>query len=173
MGKRFGGNLTDYGQTGSLHGKLIEAYYRAPKEEWKVAEDMPDFDALSVDEILALVPDHWRDDTSEDYWLDERKPFSGKDGQTNAYVKRGVDDEVEEYLPRAQTNKIIWHFATDDNHIRFLGGGKIQARGRWWFILKVIGQDSTMTMTNKFTAMSTKPNNKRLLKYGLKTLVLV
>jgi len=171
----FSGDLTNFGQTSSLQGKNILAHYRGQKEGQALADSLGDFDEanMSLDDLLALVPTNWHDDTDNDYWQDERIPFWGKDGQTNAYVKRGVDDENVEILDRQQTNKYTWHFATDDNHIHFLSGGKIYAKGREWFILKVIAQDSTSSTTNKYNAMDTSPDNKRLLQFGLKTLILV
>lgn len=169
----FGGNLTDYGQTTSMFGKNIKAFYRAPKQEQQFADSIEDFDTLTAQQILDLIPTNWNNDTSSDYWQDELVPFWGKDGQTNAYVKRGVDDEIVDYLDRQQTNKLTWHFATDDNHLRFLAGGKVYARGREWFVLKVITQDSTSSMANKYNAMDTNPYDTRLLQMGLKTLILV
>jgi hypothetical protein len=170
---KYSGDLTDFGQTSSLQGKSIEAYYRGPKEEQQFADELENFEELSLNELKALIPTNWHDDTSADYWLDERKHFWGKDGQTNAYVKRGVDDVDVEILDRQQTNKYSWFFATDDNHIHFLAGGKIYARGREWFVLKVITQDSTSSTVNKYNSMNTDPDSKRLLQFGLKTLVLV
>lgn len=172
MGK-YGGDLTDYGQTSSMVGKNIDAFYRAPKEEQQFADELENFEEMSLDELKALIPENWHDDTSADYWQDERVYFSGKDGQTNAYVKRGVDDEIVEYGDRQQVNKFTWYFATDDNHIHFKAGAKVYAKGREWYLLKVITQDSTLTMMNKYNAMDTSPYNERLLRMGLKTLVLV
>lgn len=169
----WGGDLTNFGQTTSMVGKNIEAFYRSPKQEQHFANDLENFDEMSVTELLALIPANWHDDTSTDYWEDEKIPFTGKDGQTNAYVKRGVDDEVVDYGDRAQTNKFTWQFATDDNHIHFMAGGKVYVRGREWFLIKVITQDSTLTMQNKYNAMDTNPYNKRLQQLGLKTLVLL
>lgn len=170
---KYGGDLTDFGQTSSMNGKNIEAYYRGPKQEQQFANDLENFDEMSVAELQALIPANWHDDQSADYWEDELIPFCGKDGQTNAYVKRGVDEEIVEYGERQQTTQYTWKFATDDNHIYFKAGAKITARGRDWFLLKVISQDTTLTMQNRYNAMDTSPNNPRLLQFGLKTLVLV
>lgn len=171
----FGGDLTDFGQTNSLENKNIEAYYRAPKEEYSFAQELAEADVngMSVNEMIALVPENWNEQTSTDYWEDDLTHFWGKDGQTNAYVKRGVDDEIDEPLDRMQIDRFTWYFATDDNHTYFKAGGKIYARGREWFIVKVITQDSTSSTTNKYNAMNTDPYNKRLLQFGLKTMVLV
>lgn len=169
----FGGNLTDLGQTGSLYGKNLEAFYRAPKEELELSNEIENFSDMSMQDLLDLIPENWYEENNQDYWEDDLQHFSGKDGQTNAYVKQGVDDEITEIAPRYQTNKYVWQFATDDNDIYFKSGGKIYARGREWFIIKVIAQDSTSTTTNKYNAMDTSPYNKRLLQFGFKTLVLV
>jgi len=173
MGK-YGGELSNFGQTNSLVGKNIEALYRAPKQEQQFADELENFETMSVADLLALVPNGFYDDSQPDYWQDnELIPFVGKDGQTNAYVKRGVDDDIVEYGDRQQTNKYTWKFMTDDNHIVFKAGAKVKVRGRDWFVIKVIVQDSTLSQQNKYNAMDTSPNNTRLLQMGLKTLVLV
>ena len=169
----FGGNLTNFGQTNTLHGKNIQALYRGPKEELDFKEELKDYEDMSIDSLLALIPKNWFEETDNDNWEDNYTAFSGKDGQTNAYVKQGIDSEVVEYLDRQQTNEYTWKFATDDNHIYFKVGGKVQTRGREWFVLKVITPDGTATTTNKFNAMDTGPYNTRLLQLGLKTLLLV
>lgn len=170
---KYTGDLTDFGQTNSMFGKNIQAYYRAPKTEQDFGDSLENYTEMTGNELLALVPDNWFDDTNEEYWESEKKPFNGKDGQTNAYVKRGLDDNLTEYAEREQTNKYTWHFSTDENHIHFFGGGKIYAKGKEWFILKVINQDTTTTITNKYEAMDTSPYNERLQQLGLKTLVLI
>lgn len=169
----FGGDLTDFGQTGSLYGKNIRGNYRGPKEELDFKDGLENFEDLSMQSLLSLIPENWFEENDNDYWEDDVTGFWGKDGQTNAYVKQGVDNEIVEYLDRQQTNQYVWQFATDDNHIYFKVGGKVYARGREWFIVKVITQDNTSTTTNKYNAMDTSPKNKRLLQFGLKTLVLI
>jgi len=169
----FGGDLTDFGQTTSLESKNIGAWYRAPKEELDFKDELDDFESMSADDLMALIPTNWYEETDADYWVDDYVHFWGKDGQTNAYVKRGVDNEIFEPLDRFQTNKFAWLFATDENHTFFKAGGKIKTMGRDWFIVKVINQHSTTTIQNKFNAMDTSPNNPRLLQFGLKTLVLI
>jgi len=169
----FGGNLTDYGQTSSIEGKNIGALYRAPKEELDFKEELDDFETMSAQDLLDLIPTNWYEENDQDYWVDDYVHFWGKDGQTNAYVKRGIDNEIDEPLDRYQINKFAWLFATEDNHIYFKAGGKIRTNGRDWFIIKVINQQSTYTIQNKYNAMDTGPDNKRLLRFGLKTLVLV
>ena len=170
---KFSGDLTDYGQTNSLFGKNIQAYYRAPKSEQDFGDSLENFQDMSENELLALIPKVWHDDSNEEYWNSEKTPFNGKDGQTNAYVKRGLDDNIAEYVEREQTNKYTWHFSTDENHIHFFGGGKIYAKGKEWFIIKVINQDTTTTITNKYEAMDTNPYSTRIQQMGLKTLVLI
>lgn len=172
MGK-YGGDLTNFGQTNTLYGKNIEALYRAPKEELDFKDDLEDLEAKSISSLKEMIPDNWFEENNSDYWEDNYTHFTGKDGQTNAYVKQGIDSEIIEVLDRQQTNQYIWKFATDDNHLYFKAGGKIQARGREWFLLKVITQDGTSSTTNKYNAMDTSPYNTRLLQMGLKLLVLI
>jgi hypothetical protein len=169
----FGGDLTDFGQTGSMVSKNLEAVYRSPKTQLEQKDQDVDISALTYAEILALVPQNWHNEES-DYWSDnETLPFTCRDGQTNAYVKRGTDEEVEEVFDRQLASAIVWHIATDDNHIEFLAGGKVKAKGIEWFVLKVIQQDSTSTYANRYKAMDTSPDNKRLRRIGVKTLICV
>ena len=172
MGK-YGGDLTDYGQTGSLFLKNLEATYKRPKNEFETQHKEIDIDALSFEEIQSLVPDNWHDDSS-DFWPQQEEVFFNcKDGQTNAYVKRGTDEQVEEYMDRQETSVLVWHVATDNNHVKFLAGGKVRVKGADWFILKVIQQDSAATYANRYFAMTTDKDNDRLRLLGLKTLVLI
>jgi hypothetical protein len=172
MGK-FGGDLSDFGQTGSLVLKNIDATYKRPNNQLEQKTQETDISTLTYAQILELVPKNWHDESS-DYWskIDEEY-FSCRDGQTNVYVKRGTDEEVEEVFDRQEASVLVWHIATDDNHIDFLAGGKVKAKGAEWFVLKVIQQDSTGTYANRYFAMDTHEDNDRLRRLGLKTLVCV
>ena len=169
----FGGNLTDYGQTGSMVLKNLQATYKSPKTQLEQQTQDIDISTLTYEQALALVPQNWHDEES-DYWASaEEKHFNCRDGQTNAYVKRGTDETVEEIFDRQEASVLVWHIATDDNHIDFLAGGKIKAKGIDWFVLKVIQQDSTSTYGNRYNAMDTSPKNIRLRRIGVKTLICV
>lgn len=172
--KSFGGNLTNHGLTSSLQGKNLQAIYIKPKREWKMEEEIPNYKDMSMEELLSLIPKNWHDNSDLTYW-EELDPqyFYCKDGQTNVYVKEGMDDEVVDFLERTEGREYVWRIATDDKHIEFISGGKVKVKGREWFILRVISQDGTSTEQNKFNAIDTSYNNKRLQIYGLKTLVLV
>ena len=171
--KAYGGNLTDYGRTNSLYLKNLEASYRRPKNQLELKDDVTSITSMSWNDIMSLVPDNWHDDSS-DYWATATEEhFYCKDGQTNAYVKRGTDEEVEQIFDRQEASVLEWHIATDDNHVRFLAGGKIRAKGADWFVLKVIQQDSTGTNANKYNAMDTNKDNEDLRFLGLKTMVCV
>jgi len=171
--KKYGGDLTDFGQTGSLYLKNLNATYKRPKSQLDLQDRDIDLSTMTYAQIMALVPENWHDDTS-DYWstVDEEH-FYCKDGQTNAYVKRGTDEEVEQYFDREETTILIWHIATDDNQAKFLSGGKVRAKGVDWFVLKVIQQDSTGTYANKYNAMNTSADNERLRHLGLKTMICI
>ena len=43
----FGGDLTNFGQTSSITGKNIQAYYRAPKEEYAFSQELEEYDLNS------------------------------------------------------------------------------------------------------------------------------
>lgn len=170
---KYGGDLTDFGQTGSLFLKNLDAIYIRPKNQLEQKYQEVDISSMTYAEVLALVPKNWHDNKS-DYWEETSEEyFYCKDGQTNAYVKRGTDEQLEEVFDRQETTVLMWNIATDDNHIKFLAGGKVIAKGTEWFILKVIQQDSTGTYSNRYNAMDTSPDNERLREIGLKTLVCI
>lgn len=171
--KKYGGDLTNYGRTGSLYLKDIEATYKRPKNQIELQDKDLDLNDMTYEQIMALVPENWHDEKS-DYW-DETPPvpFSCKDGQTNAYVKRGTDEEVDEYFDREETKVLVWHIATDDNHVKFVAGGKIRAKGIDWYVAKVIQQDSTGSYANRYKAMDTNPDNDELRHIGLKTMMCI
>jgi len=169
----FGGDLTDFGQTGSMVLKNLEATYKRPKTQLEQKTQDTDISSLTYAEILELVPSNWHDEES-DYWSNtDEEDFDCRDGQTNAYVKRGTDEELEEVFGRQEVSALVWHIATDDNHIHFLAGGKVRAKGAEWFVLKVIQQDTTGTYANRYNAMDTSPDNERLRLIGVKTLICV
>ncbi len=169
----FGGDLTDFGQTGSMVLKNLQATYKAPKTQLEQQTQETDISSLTYAEILALVPSNWHDEES-DYWESANEEhFNCRDGQTNAYVKRGTDEEVEEIFDRQEASVLVWHIASDDNHIDFKAGAKVKAKGVEWFVLKVIQQDTTSTYANRYNAMDTSPDNIRLRRIGVKTLICV
>ena len=162
------GDLTNFGQTGSMVLKNLQATYRSPKTQLEQQMQEVDISSLTYAEILALVPQNWHDAES-DYWTEaEALHFNCRDGQTNSYVKRGTDEEVEEIFDRQEASVLVWHIATDDNHVEFVAGGKVKAKGIEWFVLKVIQQDSTGTYANRYNAMDTSPKNIRLRRIGVK-----
>ncbi len=173
MAKKYGGDLTNYGQTGSLYLKNLSAIYKAPKNQLELQENQIDLSNISYEELLNLVPKNWHDDES-DYWEQtSEQHFYCKDGQTNAYVKRGTDQEIEEYFDREETTIYTWNIMTDDNHIDFRAGAKVRVKGIDWFVVKIIQQDSTSTFANKYYALDASPDNERLRFMGLKTLICI
>lgn len=169
----YSGDLTRRALTGTMHNKNIKCEYRKPKQVWEIKEQAPNYKGMSVDGLKALIPQNWFDDTSDSYWEESLQTFWGKDGQSNAYVKSGLDDEVMEYFDREENHEYIWRVQTDDAHIDFKSGGKVLAMGREWFIMKVIIMANTGTYQNKFYAMNTSNNNPLLKNIGIKLLVLV
>ena len=94
--RNYTGDLTHRALTGTMHNKNIKCQYRKPKQAWEIQEQAPNYKSLSVDELKALIPQNWFDDTSNSYWEENLQTFWGKDGQSNAYVKSGLDDEIME-----------------------------------------------------------------------------
>lgn len=147
----------------------IECYYRKPKKPLDFKETFPNYNKMSIKQIREGVPKNYND-KNEDFWYDEQFKFYGKDGTSNAYVKRGLDMEEIEYFDRALTNGQSWRLETNNPKINFESGGKIIAGGREWIIVKIIGQQSTQTVQNKLWWGSTK---KDLVKNSIKTFILV
>lgn len=171
----FGGNLTNRGQTNSLFSKNIDAKYRAPKNARLFGLELEASEPLSISELLSRIPENYIEEqiaTPSDKWIDNYETFSGKDGQTNAYVKRGMDFELTEVADGNETVVVVWHFTTDDTHVHFQVGGKIYTTGREWTILKIINQFSRGTATNKFFGMNTM-DNKDIQQMGYQTFVMV
>ena len=124
----FGGNLTRKGQTNSLFSKNIDAKYRAPKNARLFGLELEEAETQSISQLLARIPSNYIEEQlnqTDTRWADNYQFFSGKDGQTNAYVKRGMDFELTEVAEGFETTVIVWHFSTDDTSIDFSVGGKI------------------------------------------------
>lgn len=171
----FGGDLTDFGQTNALVLKNIDAKYRAPKNARLFGMAIEEAEVTSISQLIARIPQNYIDEqtlVTGDKWLDDFEWFSGKDGQTNAYVKRGLDVELVEVADGTETPVFAWHFATDDTHIDFQVGGKVYTMGREWTCIKIITQFSRGTTSNKFYAMETVENDFAQ-RIGIRTLVLV
>lgn len=171
----FGGDLTNFGQTNALVLKNIDAKYRAPKDARLFGIQIEDSIPMSIAELISRIPeDYVKEQTmvTGDRWNDAFEWFSGKDGQTNAYVKRGLDFELVEVANGNEVVVTVWHFATDDTHIEFMVNGKVYTMGREWTIMKIINQYSRGTVANKLYGMNTI-DNVDAQRIGIKILVLV
>ncbi len=171
----YGGDLTNRGQTNSMFSKNIDAKYRAPKDARLFGLSLEASEPLSIAELLARIPVNYLEEQSSvtaDKWQESFEIFSGKDGQTNAYVKRGMDFELVEVADGYETVVVVWHFMTDDTHIEFQPGSKVYTAGREWTVMKIINQYTPGTVTNKFFAMQTM-DNERVQQLGYKILVMV
>lgn len=171
----YGGDLTRKGQTNSLFSKNIDAKYRAPKDARLFGMEIEETTPLSISQLLAMIPANYVEEqlnVKDTKWTNDYQFFSGKDGQTNAYVKRGMDFELAEVADGYETTIVVWHFSTDDTSIDFNVGGKIYTAGREWTIMKIINQFSRGTATNKYFAMNTMDTDI-IQKSGYMTFVLV
>lgn len=171
----FGGDLTRTGQTNSMFGKNIDAKYRAPKDARLFGIEINQAEVLSIESLLARIPENYIEEQTKvtgDRWKEGFDYFSGKDGQTNAYVKRGLDFELSEIVDGFEAPVLVWHFATDDTSIDFQLSGKVYTMGREWTIIKIINQYSRGTTINKFYAMNTLDNAYGQM-VGYKTFVMV
>lgn len=147
----------------------LKCYYREPKKTLDFRETFPRFNSMSVKQIKEYVPKNYNDN-GEDFWYDEKHIFWGKDGTSNAYVKRGLDDEEIEYFDRALAQGQSWRLETNNQNIDFKAGGKISAGGRDWIIIKVINQQATQTVQNQFWWQDT---NKNIAKQGIKMFIMI
>ena len=171
----YGGDLTKKGQTNSMFSKNIDAKYRAPKDARLFGMELETSIPLSIAELLSKIPVNYLEEQSSvigDKWQKSYDLFSGKDGQTNAYVKRGMDFELVEVADGYETVVVVWHFMTDDTHIDFQPGAKVYTVGREWTVMKIINQYTKGTVTNKFFAMQTI-DNAHIQQLGYKILVMV
>jgi hypothetical protein len=147
----------------------IKCYYRAPKKSLDFKESFPNYNKMSVRQIREGIPKNYNDN-NEDFWYEEQVIFYGKDGTSNAYVKRGLDDEEVEYFDRALTQGQSWRIETNNQSIDFEVGGKIIAAGREWIIVRIVRQQTTQTIQNQLWWGETQ---KDIGKLGTKLFILV
>ena len=146
----------------------LEARYFAPKEEFDVAKEVPNYSNMSVKDLTGLVKNKGvRDKT---FWDEEGTVFYGKDGATDAYTKSGEDYELAEYFDRQFIEQRVWRFETNATHIDFKSGGIVKlGDGKEWVILSIIYSTNTGTVPNMFYANNNPHLRKRL---AVKTLIL-
>lgn len=144
----------------------ILAYYFAPKKEFNINKDSPNWMSMSPEEIVDSV-----DRTSQtnpiftDPNTDEKTilgyceeygiPFYCADGTEDVYTKSGLENEEMEYLDRQFANKRKFRIKTDETYIDFKSGGIIVIGTeiyRMALVIKTIGSGTTH---NKFNSMNT------------------
>lgn len=108
-------------------------------------------------------------DSNTKYFSDVSKVVFGKDGTSDAYVKRGLDHDLVEYFERQETEKRSWRFETTNSLINFKNGGKVIIGSKEYIIIKVINQINTADIPN---LLNTRPNMELLENWGVKTLIL-
>lgn len=128
----------------------IEARYFEPKEEFKVAEEVPNYNSMSVSDLVNHVKQ--KDIKDKAYWANEGITFYGKDGATDAYTKSGESEEIVEYFDRQFMNQRVWRFETNESYIDFKAGGIVRLEGddKDWVILHVIHVFNTGTVQNRY-----------------------
>lgn len=97
-------------------------------------------------------------------------PFFGRDGTSDAYVKRGVDSDIAEYFDRQQLAKRSRRFQTSNSSIDFKSGGKIVIGSKEWIIAKIINIQSGSDFDNKVKGTY---NMDLLENFGNKIFILI
>lgn len=156
----------------------IKAYYHEPLKEYdfdkKIKESNYQASLSSLKHAWQIAVNEKKVDNVEErdksqYFDETGVMFFGKDGTSDAYVKRGLDSDLFSYFERQEIDKRTWRLQTSVSHIDFKSGGKIFVGEDEWVILKVINQLSTNDIENQ---LKTRPNMNLIQHWGLKTLIL-
>lgn len=83
------------------------------------------------------------------YFNEEGQYFFAKDGQTDVYVKRGLDEEMFSYFERQEASKKSMRLQTSNPFINFFVGGKIVLGSKEWYIAAIINVYSGAEIENK------------------------
>lgn len=141
--------------------QTLRAKYYPPKSRRDIEELYPDFQSLSPKQIKELYSNDFLNEHRGDFIEDEGIPFRYKDGTEDVYVKSGYESDVFEYLDRNMMDKKKYRIITDNTHVEFLAGGRIEIDGTFFEVIKVISMTSDVTTQNKFRAMKGVQNPQR------------
>ena len=165
------------GQSTTFNEDILGTYY-PPKNEYDFEKDIREsnYTASIADLKRAfdiannnIKVDNVEERDKSQYYDETGITFYGKDGTSDAYVKRGLDADIVSYFERQEVNQRTWRFSTSSSDIDFKGGGKIVIGNKEWVIIKVINQFSTNDIENQLKVRT----NMNLLEYwGYKTFIL-
>lgn len=176
MGK--GRSLTMIMGQSTTFNEDIKAWYHPPLKEYDFDKNIKQSNYnKSIDDLKKAFEiatgqtklDNIDDIPKTQYYDETGMMFFGKDGTSDAYVKRGLDNDMVSYFERQEINKRTWRFSTSVSHIDFKAGGKIFVGNKAWVIIKVINQISTNDIENQIKA---RWNMELFENWGYKTLIL-
>lgn len=162
------------------YNENVRAYYIEPKEEFLLQEEVKNTKYLTdihslVDAYEVATNQNITNitnpelTTSPEYLKKHAMLFHGKDGTSDAYTKRGKDNEFMEYMERQMTQGQAWRFETSNSYLNFLAGGKIIIGKKQYTIVLVINQLGVGNIPN---ALHVRNNPDMLENWGVKTLIL-
>lgn len=169
-----GADFTFLHLTQTPYNENILMYYRQVKTDKEVITDKPDFDKMSIQQRISYLDKNFSngitiDGKKVDIYEDDKIPFYGKDGESDAYVKRGLDIEEIEFLDNQFANGRAWRIETSDSYIDFRVGGQVIIDNTEWRIVKIIYALNTGTSQNRLWA---NPNTELMQRGATKTLIL-
>ena len=156
----------------------IKAWYHAPLNEYDFDKNIKNSNYMeSIDDLKKAFEiaigktkvEDVNDRTKGQYFDETGQLFFGKDGTSDAYVKRGLDNDMVSYFERQETSKRTWRFSTSTSNIEFKSGGKVFVGDKEWVIIKVINQLSTNDIENQ---LKSRRNMNLVENWGYKTLIL-
>lgn len=151
-------DLGNYNLIRKVNNESLYAYYYPPKtinefEDLMVENGVADFKNLKPQEIKAMYSKKLG--ALGDYNKDDRIRFLYKDGTEDVYTKSGYEHEIFEYAERNKTQKRKYRLQSDDTHIDFQAGGKIEIPGEEpYLILKVINMTNDVSTLNQYKLLN-------------------
>lgn len=158
---RIGGNMRDLGSYNlirKVNNESLFAYYYPPKTKIELDEllkenGVADFNDLKPSEIKAMYKGKLGG--LGDYNNDTKIRFIYKDGTEDVYTKSGYEHEIFEYAERNKTQKRKYRLQTDETHIDFQAGGKIEIPGEEpYLLLKVINMTNDVSTLNQYKMLN-------------------
>lgn len=159
----------------------IKAYYHAPLKEYdfekKIKESNYTANLDSLKKAFELATkrvkpkDEFEANSMNDtiYFKETGRMFFCKDGTSDAYVKRGLDSDLDSYFERQEINKKTWRIETSTTYIDFVAGGKVFIGEDEWTIIRAINLFAGSGIEN---SLKGRPNVNLLRKWTVKILIL-
>jgi hypothetical protein len=159
--RKIGGKMRDLGNYNlirKVNNESLFAYYYPPKTKIELEDllqenGVADFNDKTPSEIKAMF--NKKNGSLGDYNKDSRIRFLYKDGTEDVYTKSGYEHEIFEYAERNSTQKRKYRLQTDETHIDFMAGGKIEIPGEEpYLVLKVINMTNDVSTLNQYKLLN-------------------